>query len=149
MEYALVAETEHRSDGEQEHKMEVYFDYTLATGKPVSEHRSDGEVITIPNTLKEAIESPQATKREKSTDKEMDSLQKHAVLDLVSPDSVPPEPKAVGIKWVLNVRPTARRKVEYIQGWRKVPGIDCGCAYATVSRIQSIRMTCVMAASED
>ena len=48
MEYALVGETEHRPDGAQEHRMEVYLDYALDTGNPVSEHSSDGEVITIP-----------------------------------------------------------------------------------------------------
>ena len=52
MEYALVGETEHRSDGAQEHRMEVYLDYALDTGNPVCEHSSDGEVITIPNTFK-------------------------------------------------------------------------------------------------
>ena len=31
MEYALVGETEHRSDGAQEHRMEVYLDYALDT----------------------------------------------------------------------------------------------------------------------
>ena len=62
MEYALVGETEHRSDGAQKHRMEVYLDYAQDTGNPVSEHSSDGEVITIPNTFKEAMESPQVTK---------------------------------------------------------------------------------------
>ena len=76
MEYALVAETEHRSDGVQEHRMEVYLDYALATGNPVPEHNSDGEVITILNTFKEAMESPQATTWKEATNKEMDSLQK-------------------------------------------------------------------------
>ena len=61
MAYVLVAETEHRSDGAQEHKMEGYLNYALDTGNPVSEHSSDGEVITIPNTFKEAMESPQVT----------------------------------------------------------------------------------------
>ena len=62
MEYPLVAETEHRADGVQEHRMEVYLDYALATGNPVSEQSSDGEVIAIPNTFKEAMGSLQATK---------------------------------------------------------------------------------------
>ena len=34
VEYALVAETEHRSDGVREHGMEVYIDYAVATGNP-------------------------------------------------------------------------------------------------------------------
>ena len=85
MEYALVGETEHRSDGAQEHRMEVYLDYALDTRNPLSEHGSDGEVITIPNIFKEAMGSPQVTKWKEATNKEMGSLQKHAVFNLVSP----------------------------------------------------------------
>ena len=59
---ALVARAEHRSDGVQEHRMEVFLDYALATGNPISEHCSDGEVIAIPNTFKETMESPRVTK---------------------------------------------------------------------------------------
>ena len=62
MEYALVGETEHRSDWAQEHRLEVYRDYALDTGNAVSEHGSDGEVITIPNTFKKATKSPQVKK---------------------------------------------------------------------------------------
>ena len=50
LEYALAARKEHRSDGAQEHKMEIILDYALAISNPLSEHRSDGEVIAIPNT---------------------------------------------------------------------------------------------------
>ena len=83
---------------------EVYFDYALATGNPVSEHSSDVEVITIPNTFKGAMESPLSTKWKEATNQEMDSLQKHAVFDLVSPDSVPPEHKVIGTKLVFKVK---------------------------------------------
>ena len=150
MEYALVSEPEHRSDGVQEHRMEVYLDYALATENPVAEQSSDGELITIPNTFKEAMESPQATKWKEATNKEMDSLQKHAVFDLVSPDSVPPEQKVVGTKWVFKVKAdhTLKGRV-VVQGWGQVPGIDFGCTYAPVCRIQSIRMALAIAASED
>ena len=91
MDYALVAGTEHRSCGVQEYRMEVYIDDALATGNPVSEQRSDGEVITMAKTFKEAMEPPQGTKWKDAADKEIDSLQKHDVFDLVSPDSVPSE----------------------------------------------------------
>ena len=83
IEDALLGETDHRSDGAQEHRMEVYLDYALDTGNPVCEHSSDGGVITIPNTFKEAMESPQTNKCKEATNKEMDSLQKHAVFNLV------------------------------------------------------------------
>ena len=83
--------------------MEVYLDYALATGNPVSDHSLDGEVTTIPNTFEEAMESPQVAKWKETTNKEMDSLQEHAVFDLVSSDSVPPEHKVIGTKWVFKV----------------------------------------------
>ena len=149
-EYALVGDTEHRSDGAQEHRMEVYLDYALDTGNPVGEHSSDREVIKIPNTFKEAMESPQTTKWKEATNKEMDSLQKHAVFGLVSPDSVPPEQKVVGTKWVFKVKAdhTLKGRV-VVQSWGQAPEIDCGCTYASVCRIQSIHMALAVAARED
>ena len=80
----------------------------------------------------------------------MDSLQKHAVFDLVSLGPVPPEKKVVGTKWVFKVKAdhTPKGRV-VVQGWRQVPGIDCGCTYAPVCRIQSIHMALAVAARED
>ena len=43
MDHALVAETEHRSDGVQEHRMEIHLDHAVATGDPVFEHHSYGD----------------------------------------------------------------------------------------------------------
>ena len=50
------------------------------------------------------MESPQVTKWKEAINKEMDSLRKHAVFNLESPDSVPPEHKAIGTKWVFKVK---------------------------------------------
>ena len=79
----------------------------------------------------------------------MDSPQKHAVFDLVSPDSVPPEHKLIRTKWVFKVKAdhTLKGRV-VVRGCGQVPGIDCGCTYAPVCRIQSIRMALATAASE-
>ena len=89
--------------------MEAYLDYALDTGNPVSEHSSDREVTTIPDTLKEAMQSPhQVTKWKETTNKEKDSPQKHAVFNLVSPDSVPPEHKVIRTKRVLRLEPITR-----------------------------------------
>ena len=127
MEYALIAETEHRSEGAQEHRIEVYHDYALDTGNPVSEHSLDGEVITIPNTFKEAMESPQVTKWTETTNKEMDSLQKHAVSNPLSSDSVSPEHKVIGTEWVFKVKADHTLKGGVVvRGWGQIPGIHCG-----------------------
>ena len=45
LEYALAARTEHRSDGAQEHKMEILLDYDVAASTPLSENHSDVEVV--------------------------------------------------------------------------------------------------------
>ena len=133
MEYALVGETEHRSDGAREHRMEVYVDYVLDTGNPVSEHSLDGEVITIPNTFKEAMESPQVTKWKKASNNEMNNLQNHAAFNLVSSDSVPPEHEMIGTKWAFKVKANHTLKGRVVvQGWGQVSGIDCGCTYLPV-----------------
>ena len=127
MEYALVAQAKHRSDEAQEHRMEVYLDYALDTGNPVPEHSSGEEVITIPNTFKEMRESPQVTKWKEVTNMKMDSLEKNAVFNLVSPYSVPPENNMTGTIWVFEVKVDHRLKVRVVvQPWGQVSGIDCG-----------------------
>ena len=150
MEYALVAETEYRSEGAREYMMEVHLGYALDTGNPVSEHSSDGEVITIPNTFKETMESPQVTKWREATNKEMDNLQKHAVFNLVSPDSVTLEHKVIGTKFVFKVKGDHTLKGGVVvRGWGQVPGIDCSWTYLPVCCIQSICMAPAIAASDD
>ena len=110
--------------------MEVYLNYALGTGNPVSERRSGGEVIKIPNTFKEAMESPQVSKWEESTRKEMDSLQKNAVFNPMSRDAVPTEHKAIGTKCVFTLKAdhTLKGKV-VVQCWGQLPAIDCGRTY--------------------
>ena len=80
----------------------------------------------------------------------MDSLQKHSVLDLVSPDSVPPEHEVIGVKlfYMCKADYTLKGRV-VVQGREQVPGIDCGCTYAPVCRIQNIRMALAIAVTED
>ena len=50
------------------------------------------------------MESPQVTKWKETTNKEMGSLQKRAVFNLVTLDSIPPEHKVIGTKWVFKVK---------------------------------------------
>ena len=119
LEYALVARMEHRSDGAQEDKMEILLDCALATSNSGSEHRVDEEVIAIPNTLKEVMESRQAAKGKETICKEMASLDKHEVFDLVSPASVPSE-KVIGTQWVFKVKADHTQKARVVvRGWDK------------------------------
>ena len=80
----------------------------------------------------------------------MGTLEKHAVFNLVSADLVPREHKVIGTEWVFKVKTDHTLKGRaVVQGWGHVPGIDCGCTYAPVCRVQSIRMALAIAASED
>lgn len=103
----------------------------------LSEHRSDGEAIAIPNTFKEATESPQAVKWKEASNIEMASLEKNEVFDLVASASVPSE-KVIATKLVFRVKADHALKGRVVvQGWGQVPGVDSGCTYAPVCRIQS------------
>ena len=108
---------------------------------------SDAEVA---HERENTIGSPQVTKWKNTTNKEMDSLQKHAVFSLVSPDSIPPEHKVIGTKWIFKVKAdhTLKGRV-VVQGWGRLSRIDCGCTYLPVCRIQNICMTLTITASED
>lgn len=80
----------------------------------------------------------------------MGSLKKHDVFALVSSSSISPEHKVIGTKWVFKVKADHTLKCRVaVQGWGQVPGIDCGCTYAPMCRIQSIRMALAIAASQD
>ena len=150
LKYALAVKTEHRANVFLEHKIQILLEYALATTNLLSENRSDGEVKTIPNTLKEAMETPQAAKWKEVADREMESLGNHKVFDLVSSVSVPSEKKVIGTKWVFKVKAdhTLKGRV-VVQGWRQVPGIDCRWTYAPVCRIQSIWMAVAIAVHEN
>ena len=76
--------------------------------------------MTPPNTLKEAMETPQAAEQKVAADREMASLEKHDVVDLVSSASVSSEKKVIGTKWVLKVKTdlTLIGRV-VVEGWRR------------------------------
>ena len=92
-------------DAGVEHKMGIPLNYALATSKPLSQHRSDGEVISITNTytFKAATESSQAARWKDASDKGMASVENHEVVDLAPSGSIPSE-KVIGTKWVLKVK---------------------------------------------
>ena len=108
-------------------------------------------MIGIPNayTFIAAMESSQTAEWKERSDKGMAGLEKHEVLDLASSGSIPSR-KVVGTKWVFKVKAERTLKGRVLaQGWGQIPGVDCGCTYAPVCRIQSIRMVLTTAANED
>ena len=53
----------------------------------------------------------------------------------------------IGLKWVFKVKTDNTYKAWLVaQGWNQVHGRDCGGTYATVCRLQSIRMVLAIAA---
>ena len=138
-------------DAGVEHNMGILLDYALATSKPRSEHRLDGEVIATPNTctFKVAMKSSQAAKWKEGSDKGMARLEKHEAVDLAPSGSIPSE-KVIRTKWVFKViAEHALKGRVVVQGWGQAPGVDCGCTYASACRIQSIRMALTIAVHED
>ena len=134
-------------DAGVEHKMVILLDYELATSNPFSEHHSNGEGIAVPNTyrFKAVMESSQAAKWEEALGKGMARFEKHEMFDLASSGSIPSE-KVIGTKWVFMINAEHSRKGRVVvQGWRQGPGVDCGCTYAPICRIQSNRMALTIA----
>ena len=59
-----------------------------------------GEKERIPNTFKEAMSLPKAAYWKEAADKEIQSLEKHGVYELVPMSFVPSSQKVVGTRWV-------------------------------------------------
>ena len=79
----------------------------------------------------------------------MASLENHEVFDLAFSGSVPSE-KVIVRKWSPKVKANHTLKGRVVvQGWRQGPGVDCGCTYAPICRIQSNRMALTIAVHEN
>ena len=98
LEYALVARTEHRSDGSQEHSVEILLEYALATSNPVSDNSSDKKNNSFSENVQGGDGITAFSQTERGVRQEMASLEKHEVFDLVSSASVPSEKNVIGSK---------------------------------------------------
>ena len=104
----------------------------------------------IPRTLNEAIGLPQAARWKTASDKEISSLEKHGVFDLVPITSVPAGHKVVGTRWVFKIKAQSTYKGRVVvQVLSQIPGVDCGGTFAPVCRLQSIRMMLAIAVELD
>lgn len=116
--------------------------YVYVTGTPIQQGFLEEErrAIKIPNTFKEAINSPEAKQWKAAIGKEMASLAKHKVYTLVPITSVPKEEKILGTRFVFKQKADGRFKVRLVvQGHVQESGIDYGRSYAPVCRIGSVR----------
>ena len=109
-----------------------------------------GSKEKITNTFKEAMTLPQAARWKVASDKEIASLKKHGVYELVPITTVPDGRKAVGVRWVYKIKADEVYKGRLVVlGWSQVTGIDCDGTFAPVCRLQSIRMILAIAAELD
>ncbi|CAN0447533.1 unnamed protein product, partial [Pylaiella littoralis] len=100
----------------------------------------DQAAIKIPNTYKDAIQSPQHEQWKEAIDNEMNNLKKHKVYKLVPISSVPKTEKIIGTRFVFKQKVDGRFKARLVvQGHVQEAGIDYGRSYAPVCRIGSIR----------
>ena len=90
-----------------------------------------GEKERIPNTFKEAMSLPKAAYWKEAADKEIQSLEKHGVYELVPMLFVPSSQNVVGTRWVNKIKADGTFKSRLVvQGWPQVPGIDYGGTFA-------------------
>ena len=69
---------------------------------------------------------------------------------LVPSSSVPSGHRSIGFRWVFKTKADSSYKARVVvQGWRQVPGVNCGSTFAPVCRIQSIRMVLAVVAEYD
>ena len=89
----------------------------------------------------------QAARWKVASDKEIASLEKHGVYELVPITSVPNRRKVVDNRWVHKIKADGVYKGRLVVlRWSQVPGIDYGGTFATVCRPQSIWMVLAIAA---
>ena len=95
----------------------------------------------FPNTFKEAMGLPQTARWKAASDREITSLEKQGVYELVPITAVPAGQRVIGTQWVNKVKADGTYKNRLVvQGWSQVPGIDCGGTFAPVCRLENIRM---------
>ena len=87
---------------------------------------------------------------EVASDKEIASLEKHVVYELVPITSVPAGQRVVGRRWVNKIKADGTYRGRLAErGQSQVPGIDCNGTFSPVCRLQSIRMMLAIAAKDN
>ena len=104
--------------------------------------------LTEPTTVKDALSSPDKAKWMSAMEKEIESLRKTDVWELVD---LPNGRKAVGSKWVFKIKTDAEGSVERLkarlvaQGFSQKPGIDYDETFSPVPRFESVRTVIALA----
>ena len=120
--------------------------YTMTSTEPSCS--GEGESDSLPNTVEEAMGLPQDARWKTASDKDIASLEKHGVFNLVSITSVSTD--IVGTRWVFEIKADSNYKGRLVvQGFSQIPGVDCGGTFAPMCRLQSIHMMPAIAAELD
>ena len=128
----------------------LFVEYAYVSTVSAGNHSRGRNKLKAPNTFKEAMSLPQAARWKAATEKEIASLKKHDVYELVPASSVPAGQKVIGSRWVNKIKADGLFKIRLVVlGWAQVPRIDCGGTFAPVCRLKSIRIMLVIAAELD
>lgn len=106
------------------------------------EHYANIVCVTEPNTLKEAMTSPNAKEWKEAANLEYESLLENDTWDLVD---LPKDCKAIGTKWVFKVKHHSDGRVErykcrlVAKGYSQIHGTDYDETFSPVVRFSSIR----------
>ena len=94
----------------------TFAEYAYATTNTQLQTRSEGEkkARIVPNTFTEARKLPEAALWEAVEDKEIASLIKHQVYDLVPITSVPAGSKIIGSRWVYKIKADDTHKAKVV-----------------------------------
>ena len=93
---------------------------------------------------------PQAARWMAAADKEIASLKKHGIYELVRASFAPTGQKVVGSRWVNKIKADDLFQSRLIvPEWAQLPGIICGGTFTPVCRLQSIHMMLAIAAELD
>ena len=128
----------------------LFAEYVYVSTASAGNYSGGGNKLKVPNTFKEDMSLPQAARWGAAADKEITSLKKHGVYELVRAFSVLAEQKVVASRWVNKTKAGDLFKSRLVVlGWAQVPGIDCGATFASVCRFQSTRMILAITAEID
>ena len=128
----------------------LFAEYAYVSTPSAGNHLGGGNKLKVLKTFDKAMSLPQAARWKAAADKEISSLKKHGVYELVPVSSVPAGQKVVGSRWVNKMKADDLFKsFLVVLEWVNVPRINCGGTFAPVCRLQSIRMMLVIAAELD
>lgn len=116
--------------------------FSYATGAPLHKGLSEEnyEIIELPNTYNDAIQSRQREQWSEAIPDETESVKKHNVYKLVPIPRVPKTEKIIITRVVFKQEADGRFKARpVVQGHVQKAGVDYGRSYAPVYRIGSSR----------